>query len=117
MGVRYLSVSEMGLRYPEFLEPNIEEIKSDRKKWAQYQAYVTHLLFAYDELFTVLDAPEWDATFKQDVSDHIEYFCNHMDIKEAMMQYFPKLKAKLRAVVLQRPDSSCPNRHAWLSLG
>jgi hypothetical protein len=72
----YMSYSEAILKYPEFTEPDLAELKKDRTKYVQYKNFVSHMLFAYDEILSVYDKPEWRSSFADDLKFHMPYLCN-----------------------------------------
>ena len=55
----YMSYSEATLKYPELSQPNYEKIKADPVEYVRYKNYVSHMLFAFDEILSVYDTPEW----------------------------------------------------------
>jgi hypothetical protein len=93
----YMSYSEATLTYPDYVEPNYEELKKDPRKLAQYKSYVAHLLFAFDEVFSTTDTPEWRATFDYDLAPHIAYLCEERDPHFYAM-YYPKMRRMLEGV-------------------
>jgi hypothetical protein len=91
----YMSYSEAALKYPEFDEPNLEKIKAEPLKFVQYEEYVAHMLFAYDEILTVDDVPAWHKTFEHDLAFHKAYLCEEIsqDFSEV---FFPKMQKLLK---------------------
>jgi hypothetical protein len=72
----YMSYSESVLKYPEFTEPDLAQIKKDPVKYVQYKSFVSHMLFAYDEILTVYDKPEWRKSFEEDIKYQLPYLCS-----------------------------------------
>jgi hypothetical protein len=71
----YMSYSESILRYPEFTEPDLAQIKKDPVKYVQYKSFVSHMLFAFDEILGVYDKPEWRRSFEEDLKYQMPYLC------------------------------------------
>ncbi|MDI4232363.1 hypothetical protein AAFX91_11780 [Bradyrhizobium sp. 31Argb] len=95
----YMSYSESALRHPEYAEPDLLEIKADRKKLAQYKNYVAHLLFAYDEMLEAYDKPEWRKSFDEEIKYHRQYICEDMPptLDEIYFENMRKLLREIRA--------------------
>jgi hypothetical protein len=55
----YMSYSEASLRYPELAEPDLQKLKNSPTEFVQYKGFVSHMLFAHDEISSVYDKPEW----------------------------------------------------------
>ena len=90
----YMSYSESLLKYPEFTEPDLTEIKKDRVKYVQYKNFVAHMLFAYDEILSVYDKPEWRRNFDDDLRYHMKYLCNDTG-PDLDAMYFQKVRQAL----------------------
>jgi hypothetical protein len=71
----YMSYSESILKYPEFTEPDLAQLKKDPVKYVQYKNFVSHMLFAYDEILAVYDKPEWRKSFEDDLKYQMPYLC------------------------------------------
>src|ERR1700687_5878306 len=91
----YMSYSETGLRHPEFVEPDLAKLKADPEKYVQYKNFVSHMLFAYDEIFAVYDDPEWHYSFNTDIKYHMQYICKDMNMADDET-YFPKIRKVLK---------------------
>jgi hypothetical protein len=74
----YMSYSESALRYPEFVEPDFLSLKNNAKEFVRYKGFVAHMLFAYDEIFTVYHDAEWRKSFDDDIYYHMTYICAYM---------------------------------------
>jgi hypothetical protein len=98
----YMSYSESILKYPEFTDPDLAELRKDRVKYIQYKNYVAHMLFAYDEIFAVYDKPEWRRSFEDDLKYQMPYLCS-----EAPADYDAIYSAKLRGL-LKDARAKCP---------
>ena len=84
----YMSYSEATLKYPELSQPNLDKIKTD-PGYVRYKNYVSHMLFAFDEILSVYDTPEWRNSFNEDLKYHMRYICESTTPEYDKM-YFPK---------------------------
>jgi hypothetical protein len=77
----YMAYSETGLKYPELSQPDYAVIKAsgDKKQLSRYKAYVSQMLWAYDEILSIEAQPEWIATFEYDLREHLDYLCEEND--------------------------------------
>jgi hypothetical protein len=98
----YMSYSESVLKYPEFTEPDFAELKKDPVKYVQYKNFVSHMLFAYDEILAVYDKPEWRKSFEDDLKYQMPYLCNETPPDYDAM-YFEKLRR-----LLKEARAKCP---------
>jgi hypothetical protein len=89
----YMSYSEAALRYPEFVEPDLAALKKDPKEYIRYKSFVSHMLFAYDEMFSVYDQPEWHKSFETEIRYHLSYFCSDMTPADDLAYFEPMRKA------------------------
>jgi hypothetical protein len=48
----YMSYSEATLKHPERSQPNLDKIKADPVEYVRYKNYVSHMLFAFDEILS-----------------------------------------------------------------
>jgi hypothetical protein len=97
----YMSYSESILKYPEFTEPDLSELRKDRVKYVQYRNFVAHMLFAYDEILAVYDKPEWRKSFEDDLKHQMPYLC------ETPPDYDSIYSEKLRNL-LKNARAKCP---------
>jgi hypothetical protein len=98
----YMSYSESILKYPEFTEPDVTQLKKDPVKYIQYKNFVSHMLFAYDEILAVYDKPEWRKSFEDDLKYQMPYLCNEVPPDYDAM-YFEKLRR-----LLKEARAKCP---------
>ncbi|MET0219867.1 MAG: hypothetical protein ABW213_04340 [Tardiphaga sp.] len=98
----YMSYSEAQLRHPDLTEPDLAALRADRVKFVLYKNFVAHMLFAYDEIFSVYDHEEWRRSFALEVKYHMDYICFEMAPAEDAI-YFAKMRA-----VLADLRKSCP---------
>jgi hypothetical protein len=104
----YMSYSDATLRYPELTEPDYDKLKQNRVELARYKNFVGHMLFAYDEMFSIIDDPEWLAAFKVDLPPHMPYLCEEND-PLFYQQYYAKMQRLLedaRKQCAKKPQSA-----------
>jgi hypothetical protein len=82
----YATYSESILRYPYLSHPDYDFLVSHRDEWWRYQSFVSHMLYAYDDILNVVehsDEPaakkEWLLAFDMDVEPHRHYLCQLKD--------------------------------------
>jgi hypothetical protein len=97
----YMSYSEAGLRYPQFVEPDWPAVKNDRVEFMRFKNYVSHMLFAYDEVLAVMDSPEWRAAFAIDLKPLMPYLCEENSAAYDA-QFYPKMRGLLADARKQR---------------
>jgi len=100
----YMSYSEAQLRHPDLSEPDMAAIRADRLKFVMYKNFVAHMLFAYDEIFSIYDQVEWHRSFAQEVKYHMDYICSDMTAEDDAT-HFERMRA-----VLADLRKSCPAR-------
>jgi hypothetical protein len=98
----YMSYSEAALRYPELVEPDWAALRKDPKEYVRYKSFVSHMLFAYDEIFSVYDEPEWHKSFETEIRYHMPYICNDMTPADDLAYFEPMRKA------LREVRAKCP---------
>ena len=98
----YMSYSESTLKYPQFADPDYETIKQDRKTLAQYKTFVTHMLWAYDEIFSLGEQPEWVASFNNELADHKAYLCEQNDPR-----FYAQYYKRMRDLLTQFKKDNC----------
>jgi len=91
----YMSYSEATLKYPELSELNLDKLKADPLQYGRYKNFVGLMLFAYDEILSVYDTPEWRNSFNEDLSHHLKYLCESTAARQDEM-YFKKMRELLR---------------------
>jgi hypothetical protein len=91
----YMSYSESALRNPDLVEPDMAAIRADRVLFVKYKSFVSHMLFAYDEILSVYDHEEWRTSFEQEIKYHMDYICTDMPLADDAA-YFPKMRALLK---------------------
>jgi hypothetical protein len=98
----YMAYHDASLRYPEFVEPEYEEIKKEKLKFVQYKTYISHMLFAYEEVLAVENTREWNAALDYDLRYHRNYFCEENDPTFYVMYY-----AHLRNILFDFKNKNC----------
>ena len=82
----YLSYSQASLRYPQFIRPDYDAIKTNPVLLTQYKWYVSQMLWAFDEILSIETDPEWEASFRYDLKNHLRLLCEIRD-PEFFAQY------------------------------
>ena len=98
----YMSYSEAALRHPEFVEPDLAVLKKDPKEYIRYKTFVSLMLFAYDEMFSIYDQPEWHKSFESEIRYHLPYLCGDMAPADDFAYFEPMRKA------LHEQRAKCP---------
>jgi hypothetical protein len=98
-----MSYSEAALRYPEFVEPDLQKIKANATEYVPYKSFFSHMLFAYDEKLEVYGMPEWRKSFEIDMNYHMTYLCNDARLADDM-SFFKKMR-----MLLAETRAKCPN--------
>jgi hypothetical protein len=98
----YMSYSEATLRYPEFADPDYDAIRQNRQKLAQYKTFVSHMLFAYDEMFSVSEQPGWVVGFQNEIADHKAYLCEQDDPR-----FYAQFYKRMRELLTQFKAANC----------
>lgn len=101
----YMSYSEAMLRYPQFSEPDLQKIKTNPIEYVRYKNFVAHMLFAYDEILTTEDGPEWEKSFQDDLSVQMPYICSDTT-PEYYDMYFPRMRKLLLDAKAKCPPSA-----------
>jgi hypothetical protein len=100
----YASYSDAILRYPNLSAPNFQVLLRDHDDWLRYQAFVAHMLYAYDDILNVVEhsaepgaKDEWLAAFNMDLEAHHRYLCQ-IDAKEPRFfkSYRPAIQERLK---------------------
>ena len=98
----YMSYSEAMLNHPAFADPDFDAIKQDRKSLAQYKTFVGHMLWAYDEIFSLGEQPEWVASFNRELPDHKAYLCEESDPR-----FYAQYHRRMRDLLAQFKTTNC----------
>jgi len=98
----YMSYSEAALRHPAFVEPDLAVLKKDPKEYIRYKTFVSLMLFAYDEMFSIYDQPEWHKSFESEIRYHLPYLCGDMAPADDFAYFEPMRKA------LHEQRAKCP---------
>ena len=78
----YMSYSESTLAYPQFSDPDYSALLRNHNDYLRYQNYLSHMLYAYDEVIGVLRAigdqdveREWALALQLDLEPHQRFIC------------------------------------------
>lgn len=101
----YLSYSNAGLKYPEFLRPEAyAQIRQDPVKFEQYKWYVTQMMFAYDEMISAAGDKSWIASFNYELPDHMALLC---DLKKTEPRFFTQFEDDTNALIDKAMAGKC----------
>jgi hypothetical protein len=96
----YMSYGDATLRYPELTDPDYDALMRDHTDYMRYQNFVSHMLYAYDEMLTlapVVDSvseDEWELAFQIDLEPHHRYICQLPDPR-LIKTFRPAMQARL----------------------
>lgn len=126
----YSSYLDASYRYPDFLVPDYEEIRKDKKKLTQYKLYVSHLLWSYDEVFSAItegwlerslrfvnngfrnkpvDDYSWLGAFYTDLEFHLPGLCDFAD-KKFFSEFGSYTEELVVAAMKNSSAASCKRR-------
>ena len=78
----YMSYSEATLAYAQFTEPDYGALMRNHVEYVRYQNFMSHMLYAYDEVIGVLRAlgdrqaeREWALALQLDLEPHQRFIC------------------------------------------
>jgi hypothetical protein len=98
----YATYSDAILRYPHLSDPDYAKLMRDHDGYLRYQAFVTHLIHAYDDILNVVrnggdseGIKEWLVPFQMDIRPHRRYLCHPADKRLAAM-YRPFMQRLLK---------------------
>ena len=98
----YISYSQLTIQYPELSEPEYDKLKSSPIELVRYKNFVTHMLFAYDEILSTIHDAEWLASFQNDLLPHVKYLCEE-NAANFYEQFYPKMRT-----LLMEAKKDCP---------
>jgi len=101
----YVNYSAAALKYPQLARPNYQKLKEarDQTELVRYQIYVGHMLSAFDEILALDDEPEWLASFRYDIQDHLTYLCELNDLT-----FFATFYNKTILLLNEEKNKYCP---------
>jgi len=98
----YATYSDAILRYPHLSDPDYATLMHSHNEYLRYQAFVTHMIHAYDDILNVVRGggdneglKEWLLAFQMDIRPHRRYLCNPADKRFADM-YRPFMQNLLK---------------------
>lgn len=71
----YQSYFDKSFANPKYATPDFEALRANFDDWERYKMYVSHMIWAYDEIFEEEDSPEWRKAFEGDLSAHAIRIC------------------------------------------
>jgi hypothetical protein len=105
----YVSYSEAALKYPQLAMPDYDELLRNKVEYERYQNFVSHMLYAYDEMLYVTDRggeheakDEWQVGFEVEIEPHQRYLCQISDPR-----FFKMFRPGMQARLKQRNDKLC----------
>jgi len=100
----YATYSDAILRYPHLSDPDYAMLMRNHNEYLRYQAFVTHMIYAYDDILNVVRGggdneglKEWLLAFQMDIRLHRRYLCNPPD-KRFTEMYRPFMQKLLKEV-------------------
>lgn len=98
----YATYSDAILRYPHLSDPDYAMLMHNHAEYLRYQAFVTHMIYAYDDILNVVRSggdneglKEWLLAFQMDIRPHRRYLCNPAD-KRFTEMYRPFMQKLLK---------------------
>ena len=98
----YATYSDAILRYPHLSDPDYATLVRSRTEYLRYQAFVTHMIYAYDDILNVVRGggdneglKEWLLGFQMDIRPHRRYLCHPAD-KRFTEMYRPFMRKLLK---------------------
>ncbi len=105
----YMSYSNSTLQYPQLSTPNYDAVLSSKLEYERYQNFVSHMLYAYDEMLYVTDRggeheakDEWQMAFEIEIEPHQRYLCQIPDPR-----YFKTFRPGMQARLKERNEKLC----------
>jgi hypothetical protein len=98
----YATYSDAILRYPHLSDPDYAILMRNHNEYLRYQAFVTHMIYAYDDILNVVRGggdneglKEWLLAFQMDIRLHRRYLCHPAD-KRFTEMYRPFMQKLLK---------------------
>jgi hypothetical protein len=98
----YATYSDAILRYPHLSDPDYAMLMRNHNEYLRYQAFVTHTIYAYDDILNVVRGggdneglKEWLLAFQMDIRLHRRYLCHPTD-KRFTEMYRPFMQKLLK---------------------
>ncbi len=67
----------LAVTVPNLAEPDDTCALMAGDQAAAYDAFVSHLLYAAEQMLD--QSPDWESTFRQDLEPHLDYICTYQD--------------------------------------
>jgi hypothetical protein len=67
----------LAVTVPNLSEPEDACALIEGEQAAAYDAFVSHLLYAAEQMLD--QKPDWESTFRQDLEPHLDYLCTYQD--------------------------------------
>jgi hypothetical protein len=98
----YATYSDAVLRYPHLSDPDYAALMRNHNEYLRYQAFVSHIIYAYDDILNVVRGggdnegiKEWLTAFQMDIRPHRRYLCHPTD-KRFTATYRPFMQKLLK---------------------
>jgi len=98
----YATYSDAVLRYPHLSDPDYAALMRNHNEYLRYQAFVSHMIYAYDDILNVVRGggdnegiKEWLTAFQIDIRLHRRYLCHPAD-KRFTETYRPFMQKLLK---------------------
>lgn len=98
----YAAYSDAVLRYPHLSDPDYATLMRSHNEYLRYQAFVSHMIYAYDDILNVVRGgsdnegiKEWLTAFQMDIRPHRRYLCHPAD-KRFAETYRPFMQKLLK---------------------
>ncbi|AMN42230.1 hypothetical protein [Rhodoplanes sp. Z2-YC6860] len=98
----YATYSDAILRYPHLSDPDYAALMRNHNEYLRYQAFVSHMIYAYDDILNVVRGggdnegiKEWLTAFQVDIRLHRRYLCHPAD-KRFTETYRPFMQKLLK---------------------
>jgi hypothetical protein len=108
----YLNYVRVGLDYPQFAQPDYDQIKAGGEQdLTRYRWFVSLMMFACDEVLENIDSDEWRRSCGYDLRTHVHFLCENADAR-FLSQFSPRMGALVTAAVSEArasiPECSKP---------
>jgi hypothetical protein len=100
----YMGYMNAGLQFPQYLNPDYHSLKhGDKMTFEHYKWFVVNFLFAYDEIFNVMDDEEWVKAFHYDLPPHLPYICDEKN-PDFLGQWYEPTRRLLHTAIENAKD-------------
>ncbi|MFM1816619.1 MAG: hypothetical protein RLZ98_3314 [Pseudomonadota bacterium] len=98
----YSSQLQLDLKYPDFNNPDYEEIVSSGR-YSEYQSYVSHLFWACNEILEISDDPTWRFSVLYYLAFHTDHI-KSPNCKFGELAYSKRMQNLMREAVSRRDE-------------